>query len=139
MVISLPRMEAFNLDEVPENLEKQVQKAFSEFTEGTNPDYMYQDKLLYIDHCIDILHRNKDPYEEVVELIKLRFDYEVYEYGDVPDRSDILSIEGMEKCYEQGMEDHRLYSLYYSDNRNQNEEVHKILCRIIKAVMDYEE
>ena len=49
MRIDLPRMDTFDLNEVPSNFRELVQTAFAEYTEGTNPDYMYQDKLCYID------------------------------------------------------------------------------------------
>ena len=49
MKVLLPRNYEVDLDNIPEDFEEHIQKLFSEYTEMTNPCFMYHDKLCFID------------------------------------------------------------------------------------------
>lgn len=137
MKFRLPRDLVVDTDNLPEDFENQVQKVFAEYTELTARDYTFQDKLLFIDACVNILHGKKDNREAVMELMKDTFEYQVTEYGTFPNESDFLTTEFMEVCYEEGKRSQKMYSKYGVD-RHEEENVEKMLIRLIKAVIDYE-
>lgn len=137
MKFRLPRDLIVDTDNIPEDFEHQVQKVFAEYTELTAKDYTFQDKLMFIDVCVNILHGEKDNREAVMELMKDTFEYQVTEYGTFPNESDFLTTEFMEVCYEEGKRSQKMYSRYGVD-RHEEEKIEKMLIRLIKAVMDYE-
>lgn len=139
MIVKLPRGLEVDIDNVPSDFEKQVQKCFVDYTEMTNPDYMYHDKLCFIDRMVELLHGNKDADDAVMDKMKEYFEYEVSE-GNFPDESDFLSVEFMTDCYSAGEQSRRLYSHEWRKNQREHDDdkIMKLLCRAIKAVMDYE-
>ena len=70
MKIILPRGLEVDLDDIPVDLEEQVQKCFAEYTKGTNPKYMYHDKMLFIDVMAKRAHGGKDPEDTVMDAMK---------------------------------------------------------------------
>ena len=140
MKIILPRGLEVDLDDIPVDLEEQVQKCFSEYTRGTNPKYMFHDKLLFIDVMIKKIHGNKDPEDAVMDAMKDYLEYEVKEYGNIPDKDEYLDIQFMEQCYKIGRESAALYSHEFikGQKKHDDDKIMKALCRAIKAVMDYE-
>lgn len=137
MIVTLPRGLKIDTDNIPDNLPEMVQKAFAEFTEGTAKSYQYQDKLSFIDLMIEKLHC-VDASEKVNRKIKNTFAYELDEFGELAEPSEFLSIEFMEDCYRDGMDDHRLNSKF-TDDYHTNEKIMKIEAIVIKAVMEYED
>ena len=138
MMIMLPRgirVDVFNFN--TDELIERVKEEFGEYTSGTNPDYMYQDKLLFIDLMVQRLH-HADPSEKVNRLIKRTFEYQLDEYGDIMDESEFLSKEFMEDCYSLGQEDHKLYSRNFTGDHYTDERIMLVESIVIKAVMDYE-
>ena len=140
MTIFLPRGLEVDLDNIPEDLEEQVQKCFAEYTEETNPKYMFHDKLLFIDVMIKKIHGNKDPEDAVMDAMKDYLEYEVKEYGNIPDKDEYLDVQFMEQCYKIGRESATLYSYEFikGQKKYDDDKIMKFLCRAIKAVMDYE-
>ena len=136
-LITLPRGKNIDIDDVPDNLEEMVQASFAEYTRGTRAEYMYQDKLCYIDNMIRRLH-SADEVDKVNELIKDAFAYGLEEQGEFMDESEVLSIEFMQQCYEQGLNDAKMYSHNFGKRKHDDDKIMKIICRVIKAVMDYE-
>lgn len=138
MMIMLPRgirVDVFNFN--TDELIERVQEEFGEYTSGTNPDYMYQDKLLFIDLMVQRLH-HADSGEKVNRLIKSTFEYQLDGYGDIMDESEFLSREFMEDCYSLGQEDHKLYSRNFTEDHYTDERIMLVESIVIKAVMDYE-
>lgn len=138
MYITLPK--GINIDtyNVPDDFELMVQEAFAKYTEGTNPKFMYEDKLCFIDLMANYLH-HQDAKEKVNARIISEFSYELTEYGEYTEESEFLTREFMEDCYEMGVDDAQLYSRDFSQHdKYENEKIMRILCRAIKAVMDYE-
>ena len=138
MTIKLPRNLVFDLDEIPDEFEQIISRSFGEFTKGTSSDYRYQDKLLYIDHCVRLLHGDKTTNNAVRELIHEQVDYQLDEDGTMPDKSDFMGEEFMEQCYEKGLNSARLYSEYQTRGGRTDEKILKLLCRIIKTVICWE-
>ena len=140
LIVTLPKDLVVDVYDLPEDFEKQVQKAFAEYTELTASDYTYQDKLMFIDRAAYILHGEKEPEERVRELIHEKLDYDLDEYGSFPDESDYLSTEFMEWCFEEGRQSQRLHSQYFEgvEQHKDQEQIEKMLERFIKAVISYE-
>lgn len=137
MIVELPRGLKVDTNNLPEDFENQVQKVFAEYTELTARDYTFQDKLMFIDVCVNILHGEKDNREAVMELMKDTFEYQVTEYGTFPNESDFLTTEFMEVCYEEGKRSQKMYSRYGVD-RQEEEKIEQMLIRLIKAVLEYD-
>lgn len=139
MKLKLPRGLIVDTQQVPDDFEEQVQKAFREYTSGTNPDYMYQDKLCFIDAMVGKAHARKDPDDEVMDEMVEQFRHEVGEYGEFPGEDEYFSIEFMYQCFRRGTEKAKLYLHYFSEDHYENEKVMAILARAIKAVMEYKD
>ena len=143
MIIRLPGNLKFDLNEIPDDFEDQVKKAFGEYTNGTSKDYTYQDKLCFIDHIVGKLHKAGDEWDAVKNLLLERFEYNLDNYGDLPDRSDFETIEFMQDCYKRGREDGRLYYQFEDDNGIRDHHIYdKIMdleYRAIKAVIEWED
>ncbi len=140
LTVILPKGLTADVYDLPEDFESQVQKAFSEFTEGTAKDYTFMDKLRFIDLAAYYLHGGKSEATAVRELIHDKLDYDLDEFGTFPDESDYLSVEFMEMCYSEGRRSQRLDSDGFKDVefRIDREHIEKMLIRFIKAVIDYE-
>lgn len=137
MIFVLPRGLTVDTNNVPDDFENQVQKAFAGYTEMTSKDYAFQDKLLFIDVCVGILHGDKNDDDAVMNLMKDTFEYQVTEYGTFPNESDFLTTEFMEVCYKQGKENQYLHFRNRGGD-HEIEKIEKMLIRLIKAVLDYE-
>ena len=140
MIIRLPRKLTVDLDNIPDDFDQIIRDTFRDYTEGTRDDYCFEDKLCFIDRCVELLRSVKDPDDEVMELMKDYLEYEVRECGSIPDEGDYLSIEFMENCFRAGREKSRLfsYSEKYARNRRDHEKVEKLLLRIMRVVIDYD-
>jgi len=133
-----PRGIVIDTSDVPVDFETKIQEAFKEYTHGTNPQYMYQDKLGFIDCCVKYLHQAHCSNEAVKNLIKDGVEWNLDEYGDLPDKDDFWSIEFMEHCYEEGRKNAQLYGHYIGRHREDAIIMH-LLYRAVKVVMDYKE
>ena len=137
-VIDKPRV-FIDLENPPENLEEIVQDYFADYTSGTNPDYLDDDKLAYIDLIRKKIHPEKESYEAVKKKLTDWFEYQLDESERVPDISECWSMEFFEDCYNDG--DKKLYDKQYGYkemNHHQYDEIHHTLVRIISAVINYE-
>ena len=141
MIVTLQCNLEFDVNHLPEDFEEQVQNAFARYTKGTAKDYTYQDKLCFIDVAVRKLHGDKNTEEAVREIMHDVMDYQLDEYGDIPDKSDYLSTDFMEHCYSKGKESQRLYSHNFAgaeSHSHDEENIMKMLIRLIKVVLDYE-
>lgn len=146
MIIRLPRNVKIDIYNIPDNFDNIIRKTFRDYTEGTHKAYRYCDKLSFIDRCVELLHRNTASDTEVKNLIMDRTEYELDEYGEFPEKDDFWSFEFMCDCYDKGKKDSLMYSKYYSQSecidsgdKHLNDKVMKLLVRIIKVVINYEE
>lgn len=137
MLIRLPGVESFNTLNLPDDFEERVKKSFGKFTQGTHKDYTQIDKLQYIDNLKRYYIRGlQSGREEVKKLIGEKVYEYLEEYGEMPDGSEILSLDFMEECYEKG-------SLHFNDNTyelrtSDNNKTLKVIAEIIKIVMNWE-
>ena len=140
MIIRLPRMVEIDLDNIPEDFDQIVRDTFRDYTEGTRDEYCFEDKLCFIDRCVELLRNVGDPDDEVMKLMKERFECDVYEYGTFPSEEDFLSVEFMAHCFRAGRGKARLYSdsEKLARNRRDHEKIEKLLLRIMRVVIDYE-
>lgn len=140
LIVILPKGLSVDVYNLPEDFEINVQKAFSEFTQGTAKDYTFMDKLRFIDLASYYLHGGVDEEEAVRELIHGKLDYELDEFGSFPDESDYLSVEFMEMCYLEGRKSQRLDSDGFkdADSYKDREQIEKMLLKFIEAVIGYE-
>ena len=138
MKVRLPMGLEIDLDNIPEDFEKVIQDSFADYTEGTNPDYMFIDKLNFIDNCVKYLRNAKDEEDAVMELIHDQVDYALENEGRLPDDDEVISIEGMQESYRRGREAAKLSAPYYRKSSREDQKITKLLVRVIKAVMKYE-
>ena len=136
MIIELPRKSQVDTDNIPDDFYQVVQREFAAYTKGTRKEYMYQDKLCFIDRMAEKIH-HADASDAVNKLIKDTFAYELDEQGEITDPSTFYSIEFMEDCYQLGQNDHKLYTRCGKSSR-ENDAIMKVEAIVIKAVMDYE-
>lgn len=134
MKIEFPRNIVVDVNNVPDDFDEIILAAFEDYTEGTREDYTYQDKLAFIDRCRELLHHSQNEANCVMELMKNRFEYEVNECGEFPDKSDFLSIEIMEQCYHEGKTN--LYA-HYTGDHHIDDKIMELLARAIKVVINY--
>lgn len=142
MIIKFPGKISVDIDNVPDDFEDQIKKAFGEYTKGTSKDFTYQDKLAFIDQIIERLHHAGDKWDAVKNLLMDRFEYQLDECGELPDRRDFDSIEFMQDCYLRGREDARLYYQFKDENgivdHHIYEKIMMLECKAIKAVIEWE-
>lgn len=138
-VVQLPKSLIVDVYDLPINFEELVQKAFEEFTTGTSKDYMFMDKLRFIDLASYYLHGGESDDENVKRLIHDKLDYELDEFGTFPDETDYLSVEFMEICYREARYNQQLHSDTYRgvESYKDREQIEKMLLRFIKAVIDF--
>lgn len=123
----------------PDDLEDIIQRYFADYTSGTNPAYMDDDKLAYIDLIRDKIHPEQDDeYRAVEEMIVDRFKYDIENGDNFPDADEYWNIDMFAECYKNGNKN--LYSKQYGYKKMDHhtyDQVHHTLVRIIKAVMNY--
>lgn len=131
-----------DLNEIPDDFEDQVKAAFGKYTTGTNKSYTYQDKLCFIDHIVENLHRAGDEWDAVKDYLMERFEYDLDNGGDIPDTGDYDGIGALQDIYSKGREDGRLYYQFEDDNGIKDHHIYdKIMeleYRAIKAVIEWE-
>lgn len=118
----------------PGDFYKLVSDSFANFTKGTSKAYTFEDKLAYLDHIRHALYHNMDDCDIVKEYIKGRIDWELDEYGDLPDKDDFWSLETFEDLVSHG--DRKLHYRTYDNHKD--EKIQKNLLRLIKIVIDWE-
>lgn len=132
MIIDLPNNGTIDTNNITDDFEDIVKKSFAGYTEGTRTEYMYQDKLCYIDVLRKRLHGDTG----VNELIKSSFEYELDNYGEIKDSSDFYTIEFMEQCFNKGFMP--LYVQGIGSTSRADERIMKTILNIIKIVVNYE-
>ena len=142
MKVNFPRGLVFDLDNIPEDFEAQIRQAFHNYTDntdGTRKEYMYQDKLCFIDRTVELLHGGKRNDALVEDWIVDYTAHERQEYGHFVSKDDVYSEESMEAMVDVGRKQQSLYGEYTEKGRHEDEKIMKLLVRAIKVVMDYGE
>ena len=123
-------------DNIPADFDTIILEAFKEYTSGTSPVYMYHDKLSFIDCCVKYLHKAHDANNAVKALILEDTEWQLDEYGELPDPDEFWSLDFMATCYENGRDDASLYA-HYTGDRRIDDAIMTLLARAIKVVMNY--
>lgn len=137
MKIKLPRNLEYDLDNIPEDFDEQIHKAFHDYTELTREEYRYQDKLCFIDRVVDMLHGERDVVAIVDDWLDRYSEYERRANDHFITREDAYGWDSMVEMVEVGKKQQSLYSEYTQKGSRSDEKIMKLLCRIIKVVMDY--
>lgn len=138
MIATLPRELEIDTNNMPVDFETQVKAAFAEYTEGTAKEYTFQDRLRFLDLCIESLHGGKDSDDTVMEYLKSRMESDIRN-GEFPCESDYYNFDFMVEMFEMGKEYQSMYKQYYDGGRHEKENIEKIITRIIKALFVNEE
>ena len=139
MNVKFPRGLIIDLDNIPENFETKIQKAFAEYTEGTNPAYMYQDKLAFIDRMCQLAKGDIEDEAIVEDWIDGYCKHERQEYGNFVTESDVYCQETMCEMVRLGREQAELYGEYRQHGSREDEKIMKLIVRAIKVVMNFGE
>lgn len=137
MKITFPRGVVVDTDAIPADFDTRILEAFKAYTRGTRKEYMYHDKLAFIDWCAKLAHGNYDSDDAVKKLILKNTEWKLDEYGELPDADEFWNLSFMEQCYEQGQKDASLYD-HYTGNHRIDDVIMDLLARTIKIVMNYE-
>ena len=138
MIIKLPHIEPIDTLALTDDFEDKVKESFAKFTELTNRDYTHEDKLMYLDNLRRYwLHKNICGIDAVKDMILERAEFEIDEYGVLPDKDDYRCLEFMGECYEKGR-DIGFRDKEYENNHRKNDETLKVIARIIQIVMNWE-
>lgn len=137
--INLPRGLEVDVFDLPEDFKEQVEQAFKEYTSGTAKAYMCVDKLGFIDRCVEYLNGDEDSDDVVNSLVEKAIIAEWRNNGEIIKEDDIYSIDFMEDCYRKGKEGARLNSHFGTDDHHIYDQIQKVLVRIIRVVMNYED
>lgn len=135
MTVFLPRGLRIDLDHVPDDFDDLIVNAFLEYTEGTAMAYRYIDQLGFIDACVRLLKGNVSPETAVRQLLHDTIDYQLDEFGVFPSPSDFDESFHV-YCYNAGQRFSQLKSEYVQKGSTEDEKIMKLLCRIIKIVMN---
>lgn len=138
MKVRFPRGLVFDLDHIPEDFEAQIQQAFHDYTNGTRKEYMYQDKLCFIDVMVNLLHGKCDNGALVDEWLAEYAEHERKENGYFISKDDAFSWDSMVSMVDVGRKQQSLYGEYTEKGSHTDEKIMKLLVRAIKTVMDYE-
>lgn len=137
MILNLPNNGVIDTQNITPEFENIVKKSFAGYTEGTNPEYMYQDKLCYLDRLRKVFHRVECTSDAVNALIKEDFAYALDEFGEIKGEEDFYNIEFMEECFDAGFLP--MYLNGYGATKRNYEKDMKVLLDIIKIVVNYKE
>lgn len=137
--IELPKGVVVDVFNLPDDFEERIIESFKGYTEKTAKEYRYCDKLGYIDCCIKHLNGGERSCDIVNEMVERRILYEWRENGEIIQEDDVYCFEFMENCYNRGKENARLYSHFGSDDHHIYDQIQKVLVKVIKIVMNYED
>ena len=137
MTIKFPRGVSIDADNVPDNLEEIVRKAFGEYTFGTASAYTDEDRLSFIDSMIQNIHHANDADYKVERLIVDRFEWELQDQGRIMEPYEFYANRDFfVECYEAGQKDAQLH--YQCSDHHVSDKVNRIIARVIRAVMTWE-
>lgn len=135
--INLPRGLEVDIFDLSEDFKEQVERAFREYTSGTAKEYMYVDKLGFIDCCVEHLNGDEDSDDVVNSLVEEAMISEWRNNGEIIKEDDIYNIDFMEECYRKGKEDAKLSSRFRTDDHHIYDQIQKVLVQVITIVMNY--
>lgn len=132
----------FDIFHLPENFADQIRADFAIFTSGTTKEFMFTDKLSYIDTVVAEINGLKDLESEVNDIMINELD----ENDETLFTDDICNRDFVAKCYKTGQQSQKL-DLSYFRMKNASkvhhvlddfDEIQKFLVKVITIVMNYE-
>lgn len=137
--IKLPRgleVDVFNL---PEDFEELIKQSFKEYTSGTAKEYMYMDKLRFIDWCVKYINGNRSS-DEMVDILAKKMMCEAWdERKELIEEDDIYNFDFMQQCYDAGIENASLSPYPGKVEHHIYDQIQKVLVQVITIVMNYED
>lgn len=137
--IKLPRGLEVDIFNLPENFDEEINRVFGEYTQQTSEDYRDCDRLGFIDCCVRYINGDKDRYDVVDEKVEDYITSQWREYGQLDNKDDVYGIEFMADCYAEGIRNAALCSHFGADDHHIYDQIQKVLVRIIRVVMSYED
>ncbi len=135
--IKLPRGLEVDIFHLPENFDAEINRVFGEYTQETSEDYRDCDRLGFIDCCVRHINGNKDRYDVVDEKVENYITSQWREYGQLDNKDDVYSADFMADCYADGVQNAVLCSHFGADDHHIYDQIQKVLVRIIRVVMSY--
>lgn len=137
MKIRLPYIETIETECLPDNFEELVKKSFVNFTKGTNKDYTFEDKLLYLDNLRKFYLRGyTDTSFEITKILGESYREQLDNHDDILEKEEVLSTEFMEYCFDKGFMPFR--DTWDKWSSSANDRAHKAIVAIIKIVINFE-
>lgn len=137
MRIRLPYIEQINTECLPDNFEELVKKSFINFTKGTNKNYTFEDKLLYLDNLRKFYLRGyTDTSFEITKILGESYRQQLDDYDDVLEKEEVLSTEFMEHCFDRGFMPFR--DTWDKWSSSANDRAHKTIVDIIRIVINFD-
>lgn len=134
----LPRGLVVNVFDLPEDFDNMIRKCFAEYTDGTNRDYTYHDRLAFMDLCISLSHGgDKNASDAVTELVCDKVRYAWDDCGELLDKDDVYSADFMAECYDAGRRSQRGCD-HYTGDHHIDDEIMRVLERVCRIVMTWE-
>lgn len=136
----------FDIFHLPKDFADQIRADFAAFTSGTTKEFMFSDKLSYVDKVVAQINEIEDPEAGVTELVVDKFEKTWTEDGDMISFEDIYNEDFLENCYKAGQQSQKL-DLSYFRMKNASkvhhvlddfDEIQKFLVKVITIVMNYE-
>lgn len=126
-------MSPFHQVEFWDDFREQIKKSFRDYTKGTNPEYIVEDKLSFI-NLIRELNFNVSGKQIVNEHIREEFDdkNEVY-------LEDISDTDSIEEMIDEGLSRYKKDWNRWSGDKHVDEMVCALVADAIKTVMEYSE
>lgn len=137
--IKLPRGLEADIFNLPENFDAEINRVFGEYTQETSEDYRDCDRLGFIDCCVRHINGDKDRYDVVDEKVEDYITTQWREYGQLDNKDDVYSPDFMADCYVEGVQNAELCSHFGTDDHHIYDQIQKVLVRIIRVVMSYED
>lgn len=141
-MVTIGRGLEFDIFHLPENFADQIRADFAIFTSGTAKEFMFSDKLSYIDTVVAEINGLRDLESEINNLMV----NELEENAETLFTDDICNRDFIEKCYKTGRQSQKL-DLSYFRMKNASkvhhvlddfDEIQKFLVKVITIVMNYE-
>lgn len=137
--INLPRGLEVDIFNLPENFDEEINRVFGEYTQETSKDYRDCDRLGFIDCCVRHINGNKDSYDVVDQKVEDYITSQWREYGQLDNKDDVYSADFMADCYAEGVQNAVLCSHFGTNDHHIYDQIQKVLVRIIRVVMSYED
>lgn len=97
------------------------------------------DRLGFIDCCVRHINGNKDSYDVVDQKVEDYITSQWREYGQLDNKDDVYSADFMADCYAEGVQNAVLCSHFGTNDHHIYDQIQKVLVRIIRVVMSYED